>query len=107
MKSSEVSKQVLAGRPLMVVEYRATEVDMVNRKVVKAGEAATMPILKHKVLVGNDSWELAQFVKDGVDPSKVAPPGVMRDLIVVEVAAMERTKYGNRMSGEILGKLES
>jgi len=106
MKKAEFSKQALAGKPLLVVEYRDTEKDTINRKVVKAGESATMPMIKHKVLVGNDSWELTQFPNSQKEFDEYKSPYAMRDLIVVQVESMEKTKYGSRMNGEILGKLE-
>lgn len=109
MKKDTFITQVLAGKPLILVEYRATETDEINRKVVKAGESAVMPVVKHKVLVGNDSWEVTEFLPDGADLKQVkAPFGlVMRDLVILEVEAMERTKFGNRISGTFLGKLEA
>jgi len=107
MKKDKLIEQVLAGRPLLVVEYRATETDTINRKVVKAGESATMPVVKHKVLVGNDSYEVAEFLPDGSDLSKVKAPFTARDLVVLEVETMERTKYGNRIQGTFHGKLEA
>jgi len=106
MKKQVLCDAVLAGQPLLVVEYRATETDTINRKVVKAGESAVMPVVKHKVLVGNDSWEVTEFLPDGADLSKVKPPFTPRQLVVLKVEAMERTKFGNRISGEFQGALE-
>lgn len=107
MKQADLIKHILAGRPLLVVEYRATETDSINRKVVKAGESATMPVVKHKVLVGNDSYEVAEFLPDGSDLSKVKAPFTPRDMVVIEVRTMEQTKWGNRINGEFHGKLEA
>lgn len=109
MTKEDMFKLVLSGRPVLLVEYRATETDSVNRKVVKAGESATMPVVKHKVLVGNDSWEVTEFLPDGADlnAAKKPPHGaVMRDLLVVEVRSMEKTKWGSRIDGDFLGKLD-
>jgi len=107
MKKDDMIKAVLAGRPLILVEYRACETDSINRKVVKAGQSSVMPVAKHKVLVENDSWEVTEFLDDGVDLSKVKAPYAMRDMVVLEIKAMERTKYGNRVEGEFHGKLEA
>lgn len=107
MKQDTFIKSVLAGKPLLLVEYRATETDTINRKVVKAGESATMPVVKHKVLVGNDSYEVAEFLPDGADLSKVKAPFTARDMVVLEIETMERTKYGNRIQGTFHGKLEA
>lgn len=106
MKKEQFSKEALAGRPLIIVEYRSTETEELRRKVVKVGEASTMPIVKHKVLVGNDSFEVAEFLADGAKLQDVKAPFVMRDLVVFEVETMEKTKWGNRMSGKFHGKLE-
>jgi len=106
MKKDELIKLVLEGKPLLVCEYRNTEKDSINRKVVKAGESATMPILKHKVLVGDDSWELGEFPATREAFDKYASPYKVREMVVVQIETMERTKYGARMQGEILGKLE-
>lgn len=109
MKASEITALVMKGRPVLLVEYRATETDTINRKVVKAGESAVMPVVKHKVLVGNDSWEVTEFMPDGTDLKTVKRPfdAAMRDMLVIEVEAMERTKFGNRITGTFLGKLEA
>lgn len=106
MKASEFSKQALTGKPLLVVEYREMQVDEVRRKVQKVGEAATMPLIKHKVLVGNESWEIGEFLADGVDVKAVKQPYAMRDLVVVEVETMEKSKWGARMQAKFHGKLE-
>jgi len=106
MKSSEFSKQALSGRPLLVVEYREMQLDEVRRKVPKVGESATMPLIKHKVLVGNESWEIGEFLPDGADLKAIKPPFQMRDLVVVEVETMEKSKWGSRMQATIHGKLE-
>lgn len=106
MKKAEFSKLALSGKPLLVVEYREMQLDEVRRKVAKVGEAATMPIIKHKVLVGNDSWEIGEFLKDGVDAKTIKAPFQMRDLVVVEVKSMEVTKWGSRMDATFHGKLE-
>jgi len=107
MKKEAFLTNVLAGKPMILVEYRDMEADTINRKVVKAGESATMPMCKHKVLVGNDSYEVAQFLPDGTDPTKVPKPYQTRDMVVLEVETMERTKYGNRIQGTFHGKLEA
>lgn len=106
MKESEFIKKALSGTPLIVVEYRATETDEVRRKVVKVGESSVMPMVKHKVLVGNDSFEIGEFLPDGAKLSEVKAPYAPRDLVVFEVTTMEVTKYGARMSGTFHGKLE-
>jgi len=106
MKKDTFIAAVLAGNPLLLVEYRATETDTINRKVVKAGESAVMPVVKHKVLVGNDSWEVTEFLPDGSDLSKVKAPFAPREMAVLKVESMERTKFGNRINGEFQGKLE-
>jgi len=105
MKEQDFIKAVLSGRPLVLVEYRSTETDVINRKVVKTGQSAVMPIIKHKVLVGDNSYELPEFPEEGADLTKYVSPYVQRDTLVVNVLTMEQTKWGSRMSGDILGKL--
>jgi len=107
MKKQAFIDAALAGKPVILVEYRATETDTINRKVVKAGESATMPVVKHTVLVGNQSFEVAEFLPDGADLSKVKAPYIMRDMVVIEIESMEQTKWGARMGGKFLGKLEA
>jgi len=106
MKQEQFIKSVLAGKPLILVEYRATETDQINRKVVKAGESAVMPVVKHKVLVGNDSWEVTEFLPDGTDLSNIKSPYEPREMVVLEVETMERSKFGNRINGTFHGKLQ-
>lgn len=107
MKQAEFIKQVLAGKPLVLGEYRNTEKDEINRNVVKAGESATMPIIKHKFIVGDDSFEFPEFPKNAAEFAKYEPPFKTRDMVVIEVHTMEKTKWGARISGALHGKLES
>jgi len=105
MKEAEFIKQTLAGRPLVVVEYRSTETDTIRRKVVKAGESSTMPMVKHTVLVGHQSWEISEFLPDGARLEDVKAPYEFRDMIVVEIETMEATKWGKRLTATFHGKL--
>lgn len=106
MKKEEYTRRSLSGDPLILVEYRSTEIDEIRRKVVKAGESSVMPMIKHKVLVKNDSYEVAEFVNDGVDLKAYKAPFVMRDMVVFEIDGMEATKWGTRLKGSFHGKLE-
>lgn len=106
MKKDTFIKETLAGKPLIVVEYRATETDEIRRSAPKAGESATMPMVKHKVIVGNDSFEVAEFLPDGAKLTDVKAPFKARDMVVFEVHTMEKTKWGSRMSGQFHGVLE-
>jgi len=106
MKESEFVANVLAGKPLLLVEYRSFVADEIVRKVPKAGQSATMPIIKHKVLLGDDSWELGEFLDDGQEVKSYKSQFRARDLVAVQVETMEKTKWGSRMNGVMLGKLE-
>lgn len=106
MKKQLFIDNVLAGKPLLLVEYRATEIDEINRKVVKAGESATMPIVKHKVLVGNDSYEVAEFLPNGADIKAIKAPFTKGQMVILEIKTMEVTKWGSRINGEFHGTLE-
>jgi len=106
MKKDTSLSEVLKGRPLLLVEYRATETEEVRRKVPKAGESATMPMVRHKVLVGNDSYDVSEFLPDGANIKEVKAPFASRDMVVIEIETMEKTKWGNRIQGTFHGKLE-
>jgi len=106
MKKQVFIDAVLAGRPLVLVEYRATETDEINRKAPKQGESATMPIVKHTILVGNKSYEVAEFLPDKFDVKTYKATYQMRDLVVLEIDGMEKTKWGDRINGEFHGKIE-
>jgi len=107
MKHSEVIKSVLAGMPLVIVEFRKTETDTLRRKAPKQGEAALMPQAKHTVLIGDVSFEVVEWLPDGADLSKVTAPHPRGARVVMELESMEQTKYGNRASGKFHGLLES
>jgi len=106
MTKEEFVKIVLTGRPVILVEYRSANPDTIRRKVVKAGESAEMPLIKHKVLVGDDSWEVAEFLDDGKSLKDYKVQFVSRDIVAFELESMEKSKWGNRMSGTFLGKME-
>jgi len=106
MKTSELIRLVLKGRPVLVAKYLGMEKDSIRRRVPKEGESATMPVCKHKLLVGYESFELAVFLDKGQnleDQKELYEEGTP---IVVQVDALEKTKYGNRMQGTIAGPLE-
>lgn len=107
MKKDKFIESVLSGKPFLHVEYRSFEVDTINRKVVKVGESATMPIKKHKVLVGDDSYEVAEFVAPGEDVSKAVAPYKKGEMVILEIRTMEMTKYGTRINGDFHGKIEA
>lgn len=106
MKKQEFINQVTAGKPLLVVEYRSTVAEDIRRSNPKAGEAAVMPVAKHRVLVGDKSYDVTEFLPDGAKVSEVKAPFNPRDLVVIEVTSMEDTKWGSRITGKFHGKLE-
>jgi len=106
MKKQEFIDKVIAGKPLLHVEYRSCEIDDINRKVVKVGESTTQPIIKHKVLVGDDSYEVGEFPEAGFDRKTYVAPYKKGDMVVLQIRTMEMTKYGTRINGEFHGKIE-
>jgi len=106
MKSAELLKLVLAGRLIAVVEFRKTETDTVRRKAPKAGEQATMPMVKHTVLVNDESFEVTEFLPDGADLKAVKAPFERGQRVALEIEGMERSKYGNRIQGTFQGLME-
>lgn len=106
MKTSVFLSQVRNCVPLILVEYRKMETDELRRSVPKRGESATMPIIKHSVLVDEKSFELAQFVDDDKKVEDYKQVYNKGDKVIIKVEYMEKTKYGDRIQGEIIGKLE-
>jgi len=107
MKQSVMMSKIVAGNPLFVVEFRKTETDSVRRKVQKAGEAATMPLVKHTVLLGDVSFELTEFLPDGADLAQVKAPFERGAKVIVHIETIEKTKWGNRINGSFQGLLEA
>jgi len=107
MKQSEFIKQVLAGKPLCLVEYRKTEGDEIRRKVVKAGESAVMPMAKHTVISDDKSFEVAEFLPDGAKIADIKAPYERGAVVAFYVDSKEETKFGARLTGMFLGKLEA
>lgn len=106
MKKEELIKRVLAGEPLIIVEYRKVETDEIRRKTVKQGESSTMPMAKHTVLVDSVSYEHVDFLPDGVKPETVKPHYPPRTLVVYKVEGMHRDEYRSSIKGSFEGKLE-
>lgn len=94
-------ERTLAGEPLLLVEYRSAKPDTLRRKAPKTGQAPTMPVCKHMVLVKDTSFEVMQFLPDDADLAKVGPLAPKGSFVVVELKGMEASEYGNRIEGEL------
>jgi len=99
---TELLKNVEAGQPLLVVEYRTAKADTLRIKAPKTGEQSIRPVVKHIVLVGDTSFEVMEWLPDGTDVSKVKPFLARATRCAIEVHSMEMTDYGNRMSGKLV-----
>lgn len=92
MKTSEATRRILLGEPIIVVEFRKTEADEIRRSVVKTGQASVMPIAKHTVLLGDKSYEVPEFLPDGADIAKVKAPFDRGQKVFFLMEGMEATK---------------
>jgi len=101
MTKSELLKDVIAGKPLLVVEYRTVKTDVVRRNAPKTGQSATMPQAKHKILIGDNSYEVTDWLPDGTDLKAVVPLWERGTRCVLEVETIEHSEYGNRVNGKL------
>jgi len=103
MKQAEILKGVLAGVPLVVVEYRAFKVDNITYADKKAGGMrVTKPIVKHSIELADTQASIAEWLPDGVNLADVKPSFKKGDKCVLRIEGVEN------VSGfaSIKGKLE-
>jgi len=107
MKAQEALRRILLGESIVVVEYRKVEADEIRRSVVKTGQASVMPIAKHTVLMGDKSYEVAEFLPDGTNVSVIKAPFERGQKVFFILEGMEATKWGDRLTGSFLGTVEA
>jgi len=106
MKESAILARIVNGEPIIFAEFRNSKGDIIRRKAPKPGEQATMPQAIHTVLVGDESFQVIEWLDDGADVTKVVDKYAKRARVAVKIESMERSKYGNRIAGEFVGEVE-
>lgn len=104
MNKDKLLVAILSGKPIILVEYRKCEFDIIRRNAPKTGQSPTMPQLKHTVLVGDVSYEVTEWLESdkGYTVGEVKPMFARGTRCAVELESMEKTKYGNRIEGRII-----
>lgn len=106
MKQDELIKRVLAGEPLIVVEYRSFKIDAIRYRDKQTQQTVARNIVKHGIEMGDAQVSVTEWLPDGTDLKTVNPAFAKGEKCVLKLRGMEPQQGFYNASGELL-KLDS
>jgi len=100
LTKAQILEGVIAGRPLVLVEYRGLMVDEIKYNNKKTGAAVNQLLAKHAVEMGNRQIGITEWVPDGIKEAEVKqlyPKGTM---LVLELEGLKEEKGNLSGSGQ-------
>lgn len=107
MKQKELLDQVLKGNPVMVVEYRASEPEVVRFRNKETGSQEEIKKLTHTVEAGNTSFKVSERVNGDFHPENYQSPFKKGTICVLHIESYSRDKGFNRVASGRLEALEA
>lgn len=74
MKESAIMPALMAGKPLLVVEYRSSNPEVITYRDKQTGRSANFKALTHTVELGTASVMVRERVGDDFDPATYKAP---------------------------------
>lgn len=90
MKQADLIKCVLAGKPLVVVEYRSFKEDAISYRDKKTGQAVHRLVLKHATEMGNDQVQVTEWLPPEAVAGQAKPAFSKGQKCVLELTGLER-----------------
>jgi len=94
MKSSDVVREVLAGRLLVVAEYRSFKPDSVRMRDKASGQTVIKPKVLHSLEFGDVQVTISEWLPDGVSILDAKPPFNKGQKVVVRMKTLEPVNFG-------------
>jgi len=92
MKEAEVIKHVLAGKPVVIVEYRSYKLDTIAYVDKRTGSRVSKPVVKHAIELGDTQAAIAEWLPDGVDLTMVKPQFTKGQRCVLTLQGIEQVQ---------------
>jgi len=90
MKESDLLKNVLAGRPVVVVEYRSFKLDQLRfADKRQGGSMVTKPIVKHGIELRDTQASITEWLPDGFEVKQAKPTFKKGDRCVLTIQGIE------------------
>jgi len=102
MNQETLIKNVLAGKPCVVVEYRSFKLDTITYIGKKSGVRESKPVIKHAIELADTQAAITEWLPDGADLAQVKPNFKKGEKCVLTLEGIE-TVQG---FASIKGKLE-
>jgi len=102
MKQTELVKNVLAGVPCVVVEYRGFKLETISYADKKSGMRVSKPLVKHAIEMQDTQAAITEWLPDGVNVADVKPHFKKGDKCVLRIDGVENIQG----FASIKGKLE-
>lgn len=74
MTKSQLMERVLAGEPLVLVEYRHSNAEIIKWRDKETKQALEAPTLRHTVETSRGSMAVQERVADSFNPQAYTPP---------------------------------
>jgi len=101
MKQRDLIKHVLAGKPLVIVEYRSFKEDTIRYRDKKTGNTIERIIIKHAVEMGANQVSVTEWLPDDAKPGMAKPPFTKGQRVILELEGMEREQAFYKASGTL------
>jgi len=101
MNKETFIKLALAGKPLVLVEYRSFTEEVIRYRDKKTGSAVEKPIIKHAVEMASSQVQVTEWLPDGYKPGAMVPPFKKGEMVVLEIEGMNEEKGFYRASGAL------
>lgn len=90
MLKSVFIEQALAGKPLVLVEYRSFKEEQIRYRDKKTQATVERLIMKHAVEMGGAQVQISEWLPDDAKPGESKPPFTKGAMAVLEIRGMKQ-----------------
>jgi hypothetical protein len=101
MLQAEFIAQALAGKPVVLVEYRSFKQEEIRYRDKKTGAAVERQIVKHAVEMGGAQVQISEWLPEGTKPGTAQPPFKKGHMAVLEIHGMRAEQGFYRAEGNL------
>lgn len=94
MKNVDVAKHVMAGKLLVIAEYRSFKPDAAKMRDKATGATVMRPKVLHSIEFGDVQATISEWLPDGTDMAQVKSSFKKGDKVVVHLKTLEPVNFG-------------
>lgn len=102
MKKSEFLKNVLEGKPMILVEYRASRAEHIKWRDKETKMMVEGTTLSHTVENATDSIRISDRLAEGVKPEDYKSPYSKGDKVILQIRGLQVQKGVTTAVGDLL-----